>query len=68
MSPDRFPEDEDVPAPTKKAGAKKFRKLELERKRLIKCGYCPPHRMENASRKPKHTSWKKMRKNKFKGK
>lgn len=30
----------------------RLRKLELELKRLINCGYCRYHRGENATRKP----------------
>jgi hypothetical protein len=32
----------------------------------LNCIICPPHRGENATRKPKHISWKKERKVKYK--
>lgn len=61
--------DEDVPAETKGPGYHgKYRKLELEKKGLIRCGRCGYHKHENACGKyRKHTSWKSLRKNKFKG-
>jgi hypothetical protein len=58
--------DEDVPAPTKGPGAKRLRKLELSKDGRIRCPICPPNKGENAKRKPKHSSWKNNRKNRFK--
>ena len=35
--------------------------------RFINCDRCPFHRGENASRQPKHRSWKELRKTQYKG-
>jgi len=40
----------------------KERKRKLERRRLIKCGFCPYHRSENGtSRKPRSDKYKAKR-------
>ena len=38
-----------MPQMSNKGGSNKQRKYELERQRLIDCGFCPYHRGENAN-------------------
>lgn len=42
------------------------KKIQEGLKGQISCIICPPHRGENATRKAKHTNWKKERKARYK--
>lgn len=40
---------------------KRARKRHLARSGQLNCPLCPYHRVENATRKPRHLSWKRLR-------